>query len=91
MNRTDAYAILSRELAKYQQLGYEWLASTIGEPPYKLDEVVRDETISIEIQTHWNDPKKVGIRIEATAYGPSTWRFERLEEAIVVMSESPVP
>jgi hypothetical protein len=88
MNRSDAYAILSRELAKYQQLGYERLASMIGQPPCQFEEIANDETVVIEIRTLWNDPKEVGIRIEATAYGPSTWRFERLDEAIIVMPES---
>jgi hypothetical protein len=87
MNRADVYPLLSQELAKYRQFGFERLAAMIDKPPAVKEIVVKGETIVIEVHALWNDDKKGEIRLQVVALGPSTWRFERLDEAMVISAD----
>jgi hypothetical protein len=46
--------------------------------------VVEGEVIDVEVCVRWAGAKPGAIRVEAVANGPSCWRLERLEEAVVV-------
>jgi hypothetical protein len=83
MHRADAYALLSREPARYRELGYDHLATLVGSPPVTRRVITGGETIKLEIRLERNDPNGHDIRIRATAYGPSTWWLERLDEQLV--------
>ena len=84
MHRADAYALLSQELARYRELGYDHLTTIVGSPPVTRTVTTGGEAITLEIRLERNDPNGRDIRIRATAYGPSTWRLERLDEELVV-------
>jgi hypothetical protein len=44
----------------------------------------KDGPLRIEVTFRWALAGKDGVRVTATAYGPSWWRLDRLEECIAV-------
>jgi hypothetical protein len=87
MNRSDAYGVLSDELRSMSHLGYDCLLSRIGQSTRRVL-ALGPEEVAVETHVRWHDAKKRAIRIEATAYGPSCWALERLEESIIIRPRS---
>ena len=86
MNRGKAYEILTPHLNTFCTAGYSALVHQVGTT---LTETVdaEGEPISIEISVQWADQKRRSIRVEAIAYGPASFRLERLVESIVLKPE----
>jgi hypothetical protein len=84
MDRVEAYAKLTAELERWRRLPYGDLVSLIGASPSVASVPVGSEIIDVEVRIMWVEAKPSSIRIEAVANGPSCWRLERLEEAIIV-------
>jgi hypothetical protein len=40
--------------------------------------------VVIDVRVVWQDERKRGVCVHATASGPSTWMMQRLDERIVV-------
>ena len=52
--------------------------------------LIGDENVSIEVDVSWADTRRTRLRVKAVAHGPSHWKLERLEEAIILdPTESP--
>jgi hypothetical protein len=83
-----AYRCLSQELEWFRRRPLEELVRCIGGPT--IERVVRDEAepLTIEVRIEWADSQRGIIRIRATANGPSWWRLERLEEAVLVPTDA---
>ena len=84
MNRDKAYSALAQELECFRRLPREDLIRCIGGPTIEKTEWDGAEPLTIEIRVEWADTKPGAIRIRATSNGPSCWRLERLEEAVLV-------
>lgn len=88
MNRKDPYLVLARELQAWQQRPYSQLVDLVNQPATETIVKLAEEEVSLRVELQWANSKNGTIRIKATAYGPSCWKLERLEESIVV---SPQP
>jgi hypothetical protein len=84
MDRAEAYAKLTAELERWRRLPFGDLVSLIGTSPSVASVLVGAEIIDLEVRIMWAEAKPGSIRVEAVANGPSCWRLERLEEAIIV-------
>jgi hypothetical protein len=84
MDRGKAYSVLARELERLRRLSRPDLVRCIGGPTIERTEWDAAEPLTIEFRVEWADAKAGAIRIRATANGPSCWRLERLEEAVLV-------
>ena len=82
MDRIRAYALLVAELERWRLKPRQEVAALAGGPAVSVSDVVGDESVSIEVKVRWADDRHTRLRVEAVAYGPSTWKLERLEEAI---------
>jgi hypothetical protein len=84
LDRDKAYSILARELERFRRLPRSDLVRCIGGPPIERTEWDGAEPLAIEIRVEWADFETGAIRIWAASNGPSCWRLERLEEAVLV-------
>jgi hypothetical protein len=84
MNHHDAYAIVCQELAEWRELGYFELSTFIGQPAICKNYQLGNEGISVEVRVQWVIGEPAAILIEARALGPSCYRFERLDESVIV-------
>ena len=87
MDRACAYAILSRELSDWHAKGFAMLSSIVGQTVPAKVVASGDEEISIEVRLRFLDDAKQSIRIDASALGPSCWRFERMDESVTVRAK----
>ncbi len=82
MQKAEAYAALSKAINQLAAVPYaELLALTETELP-KSPIRLGHETVTIELKISAAGPE--ALRIDGTAYGPSCWRLERLEEHLIV-------
>ena len=84
MDRIRAYGLLAAELDRWRALPRSEVVGRLGKPASTTSTVIGDVLISIEVRVSWNDARKTRLRVVATAYGPSHWQTERLEEAITL-------
>jgi hypothetical protein len=84
LDRDKAYSILARELEHLRRLPRPDLVRCIGGPAIERTEWDGAEPLTIEVRVEWADEKAGTIRIRAVSNGPSCWRLERLEEAVLV-------
>jgi hypothetical protein len=84
LDRDQAYSLLAQELERFRRLPREDLIRRINGPTVETTVWDRAEPLTIEIRVEWADTKPGAIRIRATSNGPSCWRLERLEEAVLV-------
>jgi hypothetical protein len=89
VNRADAYKILASRLQEIRDEGYAALVQRVGRPVTSQTVRVNNEDVVVEIAVLWEDQKRRSLRVRATAYGPSMWMTQRLEESFVVALESP--
>jgi hypothetical protein len=64
---------------------YAELARRVGGPPVARTVETRDGPLKIEVTFERVVASRSGVRVTATAYGPSWWRLERLEGATTVL------
>jgi hypothetical protein len=89
LNRGDAYGLLSNRLEQYRSRGYDALHSLVDEPAASETVQLNGEDVVVDVAVVWKDKKRGTLCVWATAYGPSTWRMERLDERIVVRPGQP--
>lgn len=84
VNRGDGDGLLAGRLERFRACGYDALVPLVDGPT--ISETVRmaGEDVMVEIAVRWEDEKRRTLCVRATAYGPSTWMAQRLEERIVV-------
>lgn len=87
MDRVKAYSLLAAELERWRMLPRSQVVGLSGKPPSVTSATIGDVLISIEICISWANAHQTKLRVAATAYGPSHWQTERLEEAIILESE----
>ena len=84
MDRAETYVKLVEELERWRRLPFSDLVGLIGSSPSVSWFSVGAEMIEVEVRVVWAVARPGSIRIEAVANGPSRWRFERLEEAVII-------
>jgi hypothetical protein len=84
LDRAEAYAKLTAELERWRRLPFGDLLSLVGASPSVTSVPVGAEIVNVEVRIRWAEAKPGAIRVEAVANGPSCWRLERLEEAVIV-------
>jgi hypothetical protein len=67
---------------------YGELARRVGGPPAERSLETEEGPLTVEVTFGWAGAGKEGVRISATAYGPSWWRLDRLEETVTVPQPS---
>jgi hypothetical protein len=63
---------------------YDELAQRVGGPPFERFVETEDGSLKVEVTFGWAMTGNYAVRISATAYGPSWWRLDRLEETVTV-------
>src|SRR5262245_31280260 len=84
MHKANAYRALAQALERWQALPVSELIASVGKPASIKHENIDGEDIAIEVTLHWHGKDQAAIQIRGVAMGPSHWRFERLEESVVV-------
>jgi hypothetical protein len=79
-----AYDELAADLEHFRRMPYGELARCVGDPPVERSVETEDGPLIIEVTFAWVVAGKEGVRISATAYDPSWWRLDRLEESVTV-------
>ena len=79
-----AYAELAADLERFRRMPYGELARRVGGPPVERTLETEEGPLRVEVAFGWVGAGKDGVRISATAYGPTWWRLARLEEAVTV-------
>jgi hypothetical protein len=79
-----AYAELTADLERFRRMPYGELARRVGGAPVERSVETKDGPLRIEVTFGWALAGKDGVRVTATAYGPSWWRLDRLEESVAV-------
>ncbi len=88
MNHHSAYKELCIELESYRRMPFEELLRQVGGPPAARTLDTQDGPLTIEVSFAWAGSHEKAVRVRATAYGPSWWRLERLDEAVTVIPPS---
>lgn len=84
MHKSQAYALLAAELEAWRALPIRDVLAQLNCQALVKSKVFDGEIIDMEISVHWLDEYKKQICVQAIALGASTWKMERLEEAIVL-------
>jgi len=83
MDRSQAYAVLSKELTFFAGRPWRDLAIEVGSSK-EIEVQVEHEICYLKLNIDWADEEKNRIKISGCLNGPSWWRLERLEERIFV-------
>ena len=86
MHRANAYSALATALEEWRRLPALELVARIGLPPSTQTVQVDGEELALDISARWSNAKQEAIRVQGVACGPSHWRLERVEEAILVQA-----
>ncbi len=84
MDRGDAYKLLAARLNELRANGYDTLLPRVGQPAAADDLQLGGEPITVAVEVTWAGRKHRRLRVSATAFGPSTWKIERLDESFVI-------
>ena len=84
MHLANIYPALVTELETWRQLPIADLVGRVGAAPTVHAAEIDGEAVTWEVVASWVDAKQLAIRVQATVFGPSTWRVQRAEEAITV-------
>ena len=87
MRPQDVYPILCDELRKWQSNLYAQLREMIDSESFTTVFEMAGEPIAIEVSVEWADPHKKDLRIIATAFGPSSFRLEKMSESVLVKAD----
>jgi len=89
LNRGDAYKLLADRLNALRSRGYAGLLHLVDEPATIERVSPEGEEVELNIVVRWADPKHRKLRICASAFGPSTWMTQRLDESFVIGPDDP--
>jgi hypothetical protein len=84
VNRVDTYRLLSARLNELRGKGYDLLLSRVGQATVSEIIQVNNEDVVVDIAVFWADKKRRTLRVCGTAFGPSTWMMERIDESFVI-------
>ncbi len=84
MRSTDAYSILSRELAAAALLPSNDLSQLADGSPFSRVIEISSEPVEIEIDVSWHGVGRTAVLISAHARGSSTWHHQHCQESMVV-------
>jgi hypothetical protein len=84
VNQGNAYREVAARLERFRACGYDALMPLVDGPTISETVRVAGEDVLVEVAVRWEDEKRRTLCVRATAYGPSTWETQRLEERIVV-------
>jgi hypothetical protein len=84
MDRMRVYSELASELERYRRLSHDELARQIIEPRTERMIESPEGPVTIEVRVEWERFDAGPIRVTATAFGPSWWKLDRIEEAMTV-------
>jgi hypothetical protein len=84
VRRANAHAVVARELEGWRDLTADELRSQVGETPVARTVELDGESMLIEVCVAWADASQERVRVEAIAYGPSTWRMDPVAEHILL-------
>lgn len=87
MRPQDVYPILCDELRTWQSHSYSQLREMIDSESNTTVFETAGEPITIEIRVEWADSHKKDLRIIATAFGPSSFRLERMSESVLIKAD----
>jgi hypothetical protein len=87
VNRGDAYKLLAVRLNELRNADFEALLARVGQPPTSDILEINGESIVVAIEVLWAKQVNGPLRVRATAFGPSTWMTERLEESFIVAAK----
>ena len=85
MDRFRAYFELTADLERFRRMPYGELARRVDGPPVERSVETEDGPLKVEVTFGWAVSGKFGVRISATAYGPTWWRLDRREETVTVL------
>jgi hypothetical protein len=88
LDRLRVYAELAADLERFRRMPYGELPRHVGEPPIERSVATEAGPLKVEVKFGWTGTGKDGVRVSATAYGPSWWRLDRLEESVTVLRPS---
>jgi hypothetical protein len=85
VNRSEAYSLLTDELAAYQQLGYDHLSTLVGSCDSRFRRDCDSVEYAIEVAVRWRDDANGDLVVTGCA-SPSDWGspHDRLDESVVV-------
>jgi hypothetical protein len=83
MDRVQVYKHLSATLAEYGSMPFSELEAQVDvdHVARRVDVDGREFRIEVRIRS---DPRSGALRVTATAFGPSVWMTERMEESLTV-------
>jgi hypothetical protein len=84
MDQMRAYAELAADLDRYRQLPYGELARRVDGPSVERSVDCLEGPLTIEVRFRWAGSEGSAVQISASAYGPSSWKLERLDEVVIV-------
>jgi hypothetical protein len=84
MDRIRAYAELAVDLDRYRRLPYEELVRRVDGPSVERSVDGLEGPLTIEIRFRWAGSEGSAVQVSATVYGPSSWKLERLDEAVTI-------
>jgi len=87
MRLQDVYPILCNELRKWQSNSYSQLREMIDSESFTTVFEMAGEPIAIEVSVEWADHYKKDLRIIAQAFGPSSFRLERMCESVLIKAD----
>ena len=81
---SNAYAILSAELAAYRELPYDELAQLVGEPSLRRITAADSTQYAIEVTVRWSQSEEGGIRVIGWIAVDDCGPMRRLDDEFVV-------
>jgi hypothetical protein len=84
VNRGGTYKMLAARLEELRGEGYDSLLTRVGRAATSETVWIDGEPVVVDIAVDWADKKPGTLRVSATAYGPSTWMMERIDESFII-------
>lgn len=88
MDRHAAYQLASEQLARYRELPFAELVTLIGRRSSERVTYRDAGEFLADIEVAWADERRVQLRVTAIVGSTSTFRLERIEESVLVRSDS---
>jgi hypothetical protein len=82
MRPGQVYPVLARSLEEWRARPLSILVAHIGAPAEVFELQVDGEFVCVETSVKWVDDRRSAFFVEAVAYGPASWRTERVTERL---------
>ena len=84
MDRGHVYKLVAERLNSLGSGQYETLLARVDEPEEIETITLNGELVIVSTAVRWEDKKSGRLRVLVSAYGPSSFRIERVEESTVI-------